>query len=62
MSYSSFSSNYNNPLANIGSGIANAQLGAQAGLSKFRNNKFVQGTSSFLYSTPSLYHNRIGLL
>ena len=51
MSYSSFAGNYNNPLSTkLGSGLASVHLGAQSTMSKFRNNKFVQGTSEFLYS------------
>lgn len=51
MSYSSFAGNYNTPLSTtLGSGLANAQLGAQSAMSKFRNNKFVQGGTEFLYS------------
>jgi hypothetical protein len=50
MSYSSFSSNYNNPVANLGAGLANAESGAKNMFSKFRNNKVVSGTTDFLYS------------
>ena len=50
MSYSSFSSNYNNPIANLGSGLANAESGAKNAFARFRNNKVVSGTTDFLYS------------
>ena len=51
MSYSSFAGNYNTPLTTtLGEGLAGAKLGAQSAMSKFRNNKFVQGGSEFLYS------------
>jgi hypothetical protein len=50
MAYSSFSQGYNNPMANLGKGFANAQLGASGTFNKFRNNKVVSGTTDFLYS------------
>jgi len=50
MSYGNFASNYRNPLADLGSGIANAQSGASGLFAKFRNNKLVAGTTDFLYS------------
>jgi len=50
MSYSNFSSNYNNPVANIGAGLANAETGAKNMFARFRNNKVVSGTTDFLYS------------
>jgi hypothetical protein len=50
MAYSSFSQGYNNPMANLGKGFANAQLGASGTFNKFRNNKIVGGTADFLYS------------
>ena len=50
MSYGSFASNYNNPLSNLGGGLANAQSGIKGAFAKFRNNKVVSGTTEFLYS------------
>ena len=50
MAYSSFSQGYNNPMADLGKGLANAQLGASGTFNKFRNNKVVSGTTDFLYS------------
>lgn len=50
MSYGSFSSNYNNPLANFGSALGGASNQASGLMSKFRNNKVVSGTTDFLYS------------
>jgi len=50
MAYSSFSQGYNNPMADLGKGFANAQLGASGTFNKFRNNKIVGGTTDFLYS------------
>ena len=50
MSYSNFSSNYNNPVANVGAGLANAETGAKNMFARFRNNKVVSGTTDFLYS------------
>ena len=50
MSYSSFSTGYNNPIANLGKEIAGVQTNASGFINKFRNNKFVSGTSEFLYS------------
>ena len=50
MSYGPFASNYRNPLADLGSGLANAQSGASGLFAKFRNNRLVSGTTDFLYS------------
>jgi len=50
MSFSSFSTQYNNPMTNLGQGFANAQIGASGMMSKFRNNKMVSGGTDFLYS------------
>ena len=50
MSYGSFASNYNSPLASLGNAVAGAKNGAGGMFSKFRNNKVVSGTTSFLYS------------
>ena len=50
MSYGNFASNYRNQLANLGGKVANAQSGVSGYFSKFRNNKLVSGTTSFLYS------------
>ena len=50
MSYSGFSSGYNNPMADLGKGFANAQNATSGMMSKFRNNKMVSGTTDFLYS------------
>lgn len=50
MSFSSFSTQYNNPMSNLGEGFANAQVGASGMMSKFRNNKMVSGGTDFLYS------------
>ena len=50
MSFSSFSTQYNNPMADLGEGFANAQVGASGMMSKFRNNKMVSGGTDFLYS------------
>ena len=50
MSYGSFSSSYNNPLANFGSALGGASNQASGLMSKFRNNKVVSGTTDFLYS------------
>ena len=50
MSYSSFSTGYNNPMADLGKGFANAQAGTSQLMGKFRNNRMVSGTTDFLYS------------
>ena len=50
MSYSGFSTGYNNPMADLGKGFANAQSGATGTFNKFRNNRMVSGTTDFLYS------------
>ena len=50
MSYSGFSSGYNNPMADLGKGFAGAQNATSGMMSKFRNNKMVSGTNDFLYS------------
>ena len=50
MSYSGFSTGYNNPMADLGKGFANAQAGATGTFNKFRNNRMVSGTTDFLYS------------
>jgi len=50
MSYSSFSTGYNNPMSDLGKGFANAQAGATGTFNKFRNNRMVSGTTEFLYS------------
>ena len=50
MSYSGFSSGYNNPMADLGKGFAGAQNATSGMMSKFRNNKMVSGTTDFLYS------------
>ena len=50
MSYGSFASNYNNPLANLGKNVANAESGMAGLFGKFRNNRVVGGTSDFLQS------------
>ena len=50
MSYSSFSTGYNNPMSDLGKGFANAQAGTSQMMSKFRNNRMVSGTTDFLYS------------
>ena len=50
MSYSGFSSGYNNPMADLGKGFANAQNATSGMMSKFWNNKMVNGTTDFLYS------------
>ena len=50
MSYGGFATNYRNPLANLGGGIANAQSGISGAFARFRNNKVVSGTTDFLYS------------
>ena len=50
MAYSGFSTGYNNPMADLGKGFANAQAGATGTFNKFRNNRMVSGTTDFLYS------------
>ena len=50
MSYSGFSTGYNNPMSDLGKGFANAQVGTSQMMSKFRNNRMVSGTTDFLYS------------
>ena len=50
MSYSGFSTGYNNPMADLGKGFANAQTATTGMMSKFRNNRMVSGTTDFLYS------------
>lgn len=50
MSFSSFSTQYNNPMTNIGQSLAQAQVGATGMVSKFRNNKMVSGGTDFLNS------------
>ena len=50
MSYGNFASNYRNPFADLGSGLANAQSGVSGMFAKFRNNRLVSGTTDFLYS------------
>ena len=47
MSYSSFSSNYNNPVANMGASLANAEIKPKNMFARFRNNKVVSGTTDF---------------
>ena len=37
MAYSGFSTGYNNPMADLGKGFANAQAGATGTFNKFRN-------------------------
>ena len=53
MSYSSFGNSYGQSggiAADLGSAAGNIQGGLSAGLGKFKNNKYVSGASSFLYS------------
>ena len=50
MSYGSFASNYNSPMASLGNAVAGAKNSAGGMFSKFRNNKVVSGTTDFLYS------------
>ena len=38
MSYGNFASNYRNPFADLGSGLANAQSGVSGMFAKFRKN------------------------
>jgi len=50
MSYGSFASNYNSPMANLGEAFGSASNKAGGVFAKFRNNKMVSGTTDFLYS------------
>ena len=59
MSYGSFSSNYNNPLANFGSALGGASNQASGLRSKFSNNKVVSGTTDFLYSNSLVWHTYV---
>tara|TARA_B110001452_G_scaffold264007_1_gene266309 strand:+ start:59 stop:991 length:933 start_codon:yes stop_codon:yes gene_type:complete len=50
MSYGSFASNFNSPLANLGETLASSRSKMGGLFSNFRNNKVVSGTTDFLYS------------
>lgn len=50
MSYGSFASNFNSPMANLGETLAGSRNKMGGLFSNFRNNKVVSGTTDFLYS------------
>ena len=50
MSYSSFSSNYRNPMAVLGDSIDAVQQSSSSMFERFRNNNYVAGTTEFLHS------------
>ena len=50
MSYGSFASNYNSPMASLGEAVGAASNKAGGMFGQFRNNKVVSGTTDFLYS------------
>ena len=50
MSYGSFASNFNSPMASLGETLAGSRNKMGGVFSNFRNNKVVSGTTDFLYS------------
>ena len=50
MSYSSIADNYNNPISNLGNIVGSAEKNTSQMFTNFRNNRYVSGTSEFLYS------------
>ena len=50
MSYSSFSQNYKSPLTLLGEGVGNLKNSSASMFGRFRNNRYISGSSEFLNS------------
>ena len=50
MSYSSFSQNYKSPLTLLGEGVGNLKNSSTGMFGRFRNNRYISGSSEFLNS------------